>query len=99
MNTIPRAGSRVLNVGAAIAVSSVVGYLLLALVGRKLSTADFGLFMSFWGMLFGLASSLSMIEQEAARQSAGGEKEQTAPIVRVTVGRSEERRVGKECPV
>ena len=78
-------GSRILNVGAAIAVSSVVGYLLLAIVGRNLSKEDFGLFMSFWGMLFGLASSLSMIEQEAARQSAGGDKKGAAPIAQVTI--------------
>lgn len=86
MNVAQRAGgSRILNVGAAIAVSSVVGYLLLAIVGRTLSTADFGLFMSFWGMLFGLASSLSMIEQEAARQSAGGDEKGHAPIAQVTL--------------
>lgn len=86
MSLVRRAGSsRILSVGAAIAVSSVVGYVLLAIVGRSLSPADFGLFMSFWGLLFGLASSMSMIEQESARQSAGGEKDHSAPILRVTI--------------
>lgn len=74
-----------LGVGLAIAVSSVVGYLLLALIGRALSPEDFGLFVSYWGVLFGLASSLSTIEQEAAKQSAEGATAGRAPIHRVAI--------------
>ncbi|MBD7979278.1 MULTISPECIES: polysaccharide biosynthesis protein [Oerskovia] len=77
--------SGILGVGSAVAVSSVAGYLLLAVVGRTLTTSEFALFMSFWGLLFGLASSMSMVEQEAARQSAGGEKDHSAPILRVAL--------------
>ena len=80
-----KGGSRILGVGAAIAVSSVIGYLLLAIIGRLLTTTDFGLFVSYWGVLFGIASSLSMIEQEAARQSAEGDTHGRAPIHRVGV--------------
>jgi O-antigen/teichoic acid export membrane protein len=78
--------SGILGVGSAVAVSSVAGYALLAVVGRTLTTSEFALFMSFWGLLFGLASSMSMVEQEAARQSAGHEKDHSAPILRVAVG-------------
>ncbi|WP_454043146.1 hypothetical protein [Cellulosimicrobium sp. Marseille-Q8652] len=75
--------ARVLSVGVAIAISSVVGYLLLAVVGRALTPAEFGLFVSFWGVLFGLAGSLSTIEQEAARQAAEPGTSARAPIRRV----------------
>ena len=86
MTQAPTKGqSRILGVGAAIAVSSVVGYVLLAIIGRLLTKADFGLFVSYWGVLFGIASSLSMIEQEAARQSAEGDTHGRAPIYRVGV--------------
>lgn len=77
--------SGILGVGSAVAVSSIAGYALLAVVGRTLTTSEFALFMSFWGLLFGLASSMSMVEQEAARQSAGHEKDHSAPILRVAV--------------
>ena len=80
----PRQGrSAILNVGAGIAVASVAGYVLLALVGRMLTKSEFGLFLSYWGVMFGLASSLAMIEQEAARQSAEGDTTGTVPIRRV----------------
>jgi O-antigen/teichoic acid export membrane protein len=64
------ARSGVARTGVAIAVASLAGYALLAIVGRSLSPAQFGLFVAFWGVLFGLASSLSTIEQETARQAA-----------------------------
>lgn len=85
MSSSSRVSSRLLGVGAAIVVSSVIGYLLLAVVGRALSPEDFGLFISYWGVLFGLASSLSTIEQEAAKQSAEGETTGRAPIHRVAL--------------
>jgi len=80
-----RGGSAVLSVGAGIALSSAVGYLLLALVSRMLGPSDFALFMSFWGVMFGLASSLAMVEQEAARQSAEGDMSGAAPIRQVVM--------------
>src|SRR3954471_21954804 len=70
--TTRTAGSAVARTGIAIAIASLAGYALLALVGRSLSPAQFGLFVAFWGVLFGLASSLSTIEQETARQAASG---------------------------
>ena len=62
--------SDVARTGIAIAVASAAGYALLALVGRGLSPADFGVFVAVWGVVFGLGSSLSTIEQEAARDAA-----------------------------
>lgn len=77
--------SRVLSLGVAIGISSVVGYALLAIIGRVLTPNDFGLFVSFWGVMFGLASSLSTVEQEAARQSAEAATSGEAPIRRVAL--------------
>ncbi len=66
-----RAGrSAVARTGIAIAVASAAGYGLLALVGRSLTPADFGVFVAVWGVVFGLGSSLSTIEQESARGAA-----------------------------
>lgn len=81
-------GSALRSVGASIAISSLIGYSLLALVTRMLSTngtSDFGRFSSYWGVLFGIASSLAMVEQEAARQSAELDLTESAPIRRVAV--------------
>ncbi|WP_139185872.1 lipopolysaccharide biosynthesis protein [Sanguibacter gelidistatuariae] len=72
----------------AVGISSIVGYALLAIIGRLLTPNDFGLFVSYWGVLFGLASSLSTIEQEAARQSAEGDIRGSAPIGKVAVAAS-----------
>jgi O-antigen/teichoic acid export membrane protein len=54
----------------AIAVSSVGGYALLLACGRLLGPAQFAVFLAFWGVVFGLASALSPVEQEVARRSA-----------------------------
>ncbi|MBO1750937.1 hypothetical protein J4G33_03885 [Actinotalea sp. BY-33] len=63
----------------AIAVASAVGYALLAIVGRSLPPADFALFVAFWGVLFGLGSSLSIVEQETARATADEGRQDTGP--------------------
>ncbi|MCZ2806486.1 hypothetical protein O2W18_15355 [Modestobacter sp. VKM Ac-2983] len=76
-----RAGAGVARIGVAVAASSAAGYVLLALVGRALDPAEFGLFVAFWGVLFGLGSSLSTIEQETARRAAGGADDGTGPPV------------------
>lgn len=65
--------SSLARTGVALGFASAAGYALLALVGRGLTPADFGLFIAFWGVLFGLGSSLSTIEQEVARKAATGE--------------------------
>lgn len=58
------------TVGSAMAVSSLLGYVLLAGVARWLTEADFAVFLSTWGVIFGLGSALSVVEQEVSRQSA-----------------------------
>ena len=73
------AGGGVARIGVAVALSSVGGYALLALVGRSLEPAGFGLFVAFWGVLFGLGSSLSTIEQETARQTASTSADTSGP--------------------
>ena len=85
--TASRTGSGVARIGVAVGLSSLAGYGLLALVGRALSPAQFGLFVAFWGVLFGLGSSLSTIEQEAARRAASGSGEDAGPpLSAVTTG-------------
>ena len=64
-----RAGG-IAGIGAAIAVASIAGYVLLVVIGRSLDPAEFGRFIAFWGVLFGLGGSLSTLEQESARRSA-----------------------------
>jgi O-antigen/teichoic acid export membrane protein len=79
-------GSRagIARIGVATALGSLAGYGLLALVGRALGPADFGLFVAFWGVLFGVGSSLSTIEQETARRAANATPENGPPIGAVT---------------
>ncbi|MBU4214661.1 MAG: hypothetical protein KJ792_08405 [Actinobacteria bacterium] len=68
----------------AIGIASVAGFALLALIGRLLSPADFGRFVAFWGILFGLGSSLSTLEQETARRTASGVDDSGTSIPAVT---------------
>jgi O-antigen/teichoic acid export membrane protein len=77
--TRERNGAGVARIGVAVGLSSAAGYVLLAVVGRALSPAQFGLFVAFWGVLFGLASSLSTIEQEVARREASELVEDPGP--------------------
>lgn len=65
-----RRGGSLRAVGAATALASAAGYTLLVLSGRLLQPAAFGVFLAFWGIVFGLGSALSSVEQEVARQSA-----------------------------
>jgi O-antigen/teichoic acid export membrane protein len=73
------AGSGVARIGVAIGIGSLAGFALLALVGRALRPAEFGLFVAFWGVLFGVGSSLSTIEQETARHAARGTDHSPGP--------------------
>jgi O-antigen/teichoic acid export membrane protein len=61
-------------VAPAIVVASVLGYLLLVVVGRVLGPDQFGVFAGLWGLLFLLSGLLSPLEQESGRAvaSAGG---------------------------
>lgn len=83
-DTAARAGSGIARIGVATALQSLAGYALLALVGRALGPAEFGLFVAFWGVLFGVGSSLSTIEQEAARRAATDVAEDGPPAAAVT---------------
>lgn len=70
--TRPRAAvAQLTTVGTAVAVASALGYVLQIVVGRSLTPAEYGVFIAFWGATFGLASSMSTIEQDVARRSAG----------------------------
>ena len=80
-----RPGTGVVGIGLAIGTASVAGYALLVVTGRVLTPAAFGLFVAFWGVLFGLGSSLSTIEQEAARQTASGATGHAVPLPAVAV--------------
>lgn len=78
------AAAGVAGIGVAIGAASLAGYALLAVVGRLLTPADFGLFVAFWGVLFGIGSSLSTIEQETARRTAKGVGERGPSVPAVT---------------
>jgi O-antigen/teichoic acid export membrane protein len=82
--TTSRAAAGISRIGLATALSSLAGYALLALVGRALGPTEFGLFVAFWGVLFGVGSSLSTIEQEAARRAASDAPEGGPPAAAVT---------------
>lgn len=73
MSGASRFGRQIATIGSAIAVASVLGYLLQIVVGRSVSPAEYGVFISFWGVTFGLASSLSTTEQEVARRTTDGD--------------------------
>lgn len=82
------AGARtggVAGIGLAIAIASVAGYVLLALVGRLLAPAEFALFVAFWGVIFGIGGSLSTIEQELARHASARSSEDEPAIGAISV--------------
>ncbi|MGV9363805.1 hypothetical protein [Amycolatopsis sp. NPDC003731] len=47
-----------------------MGYVLLLLAGKHLSSAENAVFLGFWGLLMGVGSALSPVEQELSRQTA-----------------------------
>ncbi|WP_216213454.1 lipopolysaccharide biosynthesis protein [Amycolatopsis aidingensis] len=69
------AGRSVGKVGVAITVGSLLGYALTVAVGRLLTPAEFAVFITFWGIVFGLGSALAPLEQEVSRLSAVAAKE------------------------
>ncbi|GCD22045.1 hypothetical protein ACFO3K_09755 [Cellulomonas algicola] len=73
------------TIGAAIAVASAAGWLLQLVVGRQLGPAQYGEFIAFWGVVFGIGGSLSTLEQEVARRAARSELVQTPSTGSVAV--------------
>jgi O-antigen/teichoic acid export membrane protein len=67
MSTLGRSAGKI---GMAMLAGSALGYILTVVVGRILQPAEYATFMTFWGLLFGLGSALSPLEQEIARLSA-----------------------------
>ncbi|WP_245614429.1 hypothetical protein [Actinokineospora inagensis] len=65
--TVARSGGRV---GLAILVGSALGYAVVIFTRRLVTSTDYAVFMTFWGLVFGLGSALSPLEQELSRQSA-----------------------------
>ncbi|GLZ40635.1 hypothetical protein [Actinokineospora sp. NBRC 105648] len=63
-------GRSVGRISGAILIGSALGFAVVILTGRVFSPADYAVFMTFWGLLFGLGSALSPLEQELARVSA-----------------------------
>ncbi|GAA3024475.1 lipopolysaccharide biosynthesis protein [Actinokineospora globicatena] len=63
-------GGSVGRISIAIIAGSILSYGVVILTGRLFTPADYAVFMTFWGLLFGLGSALSPLEQELSRQSA-----------------------------
>ncbi|MFE0024834.1 lipopolysaccharide biosynthesis protein [Amycolatopsis sp. NPDC059021] len=78
------------KVGLSLLIAIGLGYVLTLVIGRLLSPADYGVFSSFWGLLMGLGSALSPLEQEISRQSAvaalDGKKAGKSSIRAMTIG-------------
>jgi O-antigen/teichoic acid export membrane protein len=66
-------------------IASVLGYVLLTVVGRALTPAEFGLFIVFWGVLFGIGGTLATTEQEVARRTANGDETSQPTVGAVAV--------------
>ncbi|HWD02285.1 MAG TPA: hypothetical protein VG674_07525 [Amycolatopsis sp.] len=67
------------KIGISLLVAIALGYVLTLLVGRWLGPVNSKVFLSFWGILMGLGSALSPLEQELSRQSAVARLEGTKP--------------------
>lgn len=57
-------------IGVATIVASGLSYALILLVARLVDQDDYARFLTIWGVIFGLGSALSVVEQEVARQAA-----------------------------
>ncbi|MBE1500165.1 O-antigen/teichoic acid export membrane protein [Amycolatopsis lexingtonensis] len=58
------------SLGGSLIVSIGLGYVLTVACQRLLSPQDYAVFVTFWGLVMGLGSTLSPLEQELSRQSA-----------------------------
>ncbi|MDU6661378.1 MAG: hypothetical protein E6474_03585 [Actinomyces sp.] len=56
--------------GLAFMLSALLGYILLAYVARVLAPDEYAIFQACWGVIFGLASALAVVEQEISRHQA-----------------------------
>ncbi|MGV9295407.1 hypothetical protein [Amycolatopsis sp. NPDC003676] len=59
--------------GLTIVAASILGYLVLLIAGKYLSPAENAVFLGFWGLVMGVGSALSPLEQELSRQTAVAE--------------------------
>lgn len=64
------AGRSLGTVGLAVLLAAGLGYPVLIIAGRVLSEADAAVFLTFWGIVFGVGSTLSPVEQEVSRLAA-----------------------------
>lgn len=64
-----------LSVSATFLVASGLGFVLLGLVARWLTPEDNARFLAIWGLIFGLGSALSAVEQTVSRRSAHADME------------------------
>ncbi|SEP52967.1 hypothetical protein [Amycolatopsis saalfeldensis] len=78
------------KIGISLLIAIGLGYVLTLLAARWLGPADSKVFLSFWGILMGLGSALSPLEQELSRQSAvaalDGHKPGRSALRALTVG-------------
>ncbi|HKN53500.1 MAG TPA: hypothetical protein VJX66_13425 [Amycolatopsis sp.] len=58
------------RIGVSLLIAVGLGYLLTVLASRLLGPTNSAAFLAFWGVLMGLGSALSPLEQELSRQSA-----------------------------
>jgi O-antigen/teichoic acid export membrane protein len=58
------------SLGGSLIVSIGLGYVLTVACQRLLPPQDYAIFVTFWGLVMGLGSTLSPLEQELSRQSA-----------------------------
>lgn len=66
----PSKTRRVASLGAGLAVASLLGFLLLAVIARWLPPEQNAVFLAVWGVVFSFGSVIGATEQEIARQSA-----------------------------
>ncbi|MDX8056129.1 hypothetical protein SK571_42720 [Lentzea sp. BCCO 10_0798] len=64
------AGRSLGTVGIAVLIAAGLGYPLLIVTARTLSPADNAVFLTFWGIVFGVGSTLAPVEQELSRLAA-----------------------------
>ena len=58
---------QVLAIAVAMGVSSVLGFVFLAIASRWMTPVQYATFMAAWGLVFGLAAAMLSTEQEVAR--------------------------------
>ncbi|GGU21917.1 lipopolysaccharide biosynthesis protein [Lentzea flava] len=64
------AGRSLGTVGIAVLIAAGLGYPILLVTARLLEPADNAIFLAFWGIVFGVGSALSPVEQELSRLAA-----------------------------